>query len=628
MSFSFEDIQIVLNSIANPVLIADYTSHRIIFGNDELFNLVQYQINDIVGGKLEDWITGLNLSSLSDGMIFEGTIIRKNDHPIKVKCKCNIFGKKTKYLFLTIDPSLSKKVQDGSFEKRLINFQESIFSEMTLLKTDDLYEKIIEFAKSILFTDHVNIYLPENSDDVYLHLFRTNSNLPQRIPYLEAVKINNIDFWEPGSRVIFEIHRAARKNNFSTVISFPFHLDEKKIGLFVFFLREIIRENGIREEIRIFSRWINGLTKNFYDVSVLKKEIVDSSIRLDKSEIINQYSSDAYVVFDNNDRIIDYNDQFLQLTQFSPIDIYDQGISLIIKNPNIFEDLSGKPGNNSSINNNQQVIYDKKGNKIPVRLQGKKVKWAEAENQILVISDIRAEKFAEEKLLQIENKAALGEVISDFAHEVRNPINNLTTGLQLLSIKLKDNDSLKEIVSRMQDDCIRMSHLMESVLAFSKQRKPDYKDVEILGLINRIISKIQNKSKNKDISIIIKNELANENSIIQGDQRSLEQVFINVITNAIEAITQTPGIISVVISAVKEKPQHILVKIADTGSGIPSDFKEKIFQPFISDKQSGTGLGLAIVKRIIDAHNGKIEIETFPGGTIFYIFLPIHNKGE
>jgi signal transduction histidine kinase len=113
-------------------------------------------------------------------------------------------------------------------------------------------------------------------------------------------------------------------------------------------------------------------------------------------------------------------------------------------------------------------------------------------------------------------------------------------------------------------------------------------------------------------------------SSIEGDYRALEQVFTNLINNAIEAMESTGGMLSIKIRQANESEEqtHIEVSISDTGPGIPLELREKIFEPFFTTKQHGTGLGLAIVKRIITAHKGSIYVNSILGGTNFVVQFP------
>jgi signal transduction histidine kinase len=111
---------------------------------------------------------------------------------------------------------------------------------------------------------------------------------------------------------------------------------------------------------------------------------------------------------------------------------------------------------------------------------------------------------------------------------------------------------------------------------------------------------------------------------ILGDRRALDQVFTNLITNAIQAMEdQGSGVLAIKVKAARDGSEFVDVHISDSGPGIPEDLRKRVFDPFFTTKSDeGTGLGLAITRRIVQAHKGDISLDSFPGGTLFKIKLP------
>jgi signal transduction histidine kinase len=141
-----------------------------------------------------------------------------------------------------------------------------------------------------------------------------------------------------------------------------------------------------------------------------------------------------------------------------------------------------------------------------------------------------------------------------------------------------------------------------------------------------LVSNLLERWRSRLVKLNIKYQVQTDKSVpnIEGDYRALEQVFTNLINNAIEAMESTGGMLSVKIRQVVEGDEqpHIEVSISDTGPGIPAELREKIFEPFFTTKQHGTGLGLAIVKRIVTAHKGSIYVNSILGGTNFVVQFP------
>jgi signal transduction histidine kinase len=169
---------------------------------------------------------------------------------------------------------------------------------------------------------------------------------------------------------------------------------------------------------------------------------------------------------------------------------------------------------------------------------------------------------------------------------------------------------------------------MESVLAYSKPLNTQFEETNLGFLLDRVIGRLKQKILKNGITEFI--QKPEKIPVIMADSRSLDQVFTNLISNAIEAMgTNNGGTLAVHIEESNEIKNHpqVVVKIIDSGPGIPEEVRGQVFEPFVTTKKSGTGLGLAICKRIVTAHRGNITVNSFPGGTVFSVFLPI-KQGE
>jgi PAS domain S-box-containing protein len=242
---------------------------------------------------------------------------------------------------------------------------------------------------------------------------------------------------------------------------------------------------------------------------------------------------------------------------------------------------------------------------------------------LVLLRDLSEHELFQVRNQQLEQRALLGEVTAIFAHEVRNPINNISTGLQLMAYNLPQDDPNQEVINRLNQDCNRLTHLMTSVLAFSRPVENKIEPINLAELLPSLLERWRPRLTRLNISQDLK--ILTTNCTISGDLRSLEQVFNNLIGNAVEAMKESGG--SLVIH-VRPTPaigglEHVEVSIADDGPGIPDGIRERIFEPFFTTNRNGTGLGLAIAKRIITAHKGTIQVASVPGGTVFQVLFPL-----
>jgi signal transduction histidine kinase len=177
----------------------------------------------------------------------------------------------------------------------------------------------------------------------------------------------------------------------------------------------------------------------------------------------------------------------------------------------------------------------------------------------------------------------------------------------------------------MIEDCRRLDHQMKSVLEFSRNTEYKLVPVNLHSMVQRLFERWRPHMARENVQPLL--QIEPEIPAVLGDQRALEQVFTNLISNAVEAMSDTGGTLAIkatIHEKARERPQ-LHISVSDTGPGIPKENLDKIFRPFYTTNPEGTGLGLAITKRILVAHQGTIYVDSFPGGTVFYIQLPIAN---
>jgi len=125
-------------------------------------------------------------------------------------------------------------------------------------------------------------------------------------------------------------------------------------------------------------------------------------------------------------------------------------------------------------------------------------------------------------------------------------------------------------------------------------------------------------------------QVSSDYPVVMGDARTLEQVFTNLISNAVDAMRENGGALTIHIRTLKDAADRdqVELSVSDNGPGIPEEHRERIFDPFFSTSRNGTGLGLAIAKRIVTAHRGTIDVASVPGGTVFQVILPAAIKNS
>ena len=240
---------------------------------------------------------------------------------------------------------------------------------------------------------------------------------------------------------------------------------------------------------------------------------------------------------------------------------------------------------------------------------------------ILTFQDITRLLEMEEQIRRQERLATVGSLAAGIAHEIRNPLASLSGSIQMLQGELElqgDHKHLMDIVLRETD---RLNNIVTEFLDYARPRSNQLEQISLASLLEETITLFRNSREfREDIVIICDISPA---IVITGDPQRLRQVFWNLLINAAQA-TQNGGTITVsATSGAGIDADEATIRILDSGMGIASEHLEHIFDPFFTTKPAGTGLGLAIAYRIIEDHNGTIDVKSEEGkGTAVIINLP------
>jgi two-component system sensor histidine kinase AtoS len=268
----------------------------------------------------------------------------------------------------------------------------------------------------------------------------------------------------------------------------------------------------------------------------------------------------------------------------------------------------------------------KDGTVFPVEISAGLIEIGNHKFILNFVRDITERKRTEDALQRTEQLKMCGEMAVGMAHEIKNPLAGIKVSIEILldELTLADND--REVLLKVLSEIKRLELLIKALLNFAKPPKPQFSLVDIQAILESVTSF---SLKNPDFaSIRVLRQYDECFPKTMADPMQLQQVFMNLILNAVEAM---PHGGTLELKTFHDKAtQSLQIMISDTGDGIGDEMKDKIFQPFFTTKSKGTGLGLAITKRLIEQHGGNIIAENnYPKGTAFKISFPlIHLKEE
>ena len=251
---------------------------------------------------------------------------------------------------------------------------------------------------------------------------------------------------------------------------------------------------------------------------------------------------------------------------------------------------------------------------------GRRLGWLE------VYRDITGQRLIQSKLLQTEKMAALGQLVSGIAHELNNPLTSIQGYAQLLLSRRSASDRAAD-TARISQEAERAGRIVKNLLLFSREAKPERRAVHLNEVIERTLSLRAYELKLENIEV----ELALNPSLPQtlGDAAQLQQVVLNLIVNAEQAIVMARGEESrggrILIRTRRLAGDRLAMEVSDDGPGIAPEIASRIFDPFFTTKPPGigTGLGLSIVYGIVQEHGGEVSVDSLPGrGTTLTVELP------
>jgi signal transduction histidine kinase len=221
-------------------------------------------------------------------------------------------------------------------------------------------------------------------------------------------------------------------------------------------------------------------------------------------------------------------------------------------------------------------------------------------------------------MVRADRFAAVGEIATGLAHEIKNPLAGLSGALELLHEDLASDARHLEVVTEMQHQVNRLANTMESLLSFARPPKAKLRATDVRATLEKVLFLIRQQSRGGCVNVL--SDIPEDLPDVLADPSQLEQVFLNLCLNGCQAMHALGTGTLTVRSRAGEG--NVQVEIQDTGPGIAPDARAQVFKPFFTTKREGNGLGLAISARIVADHGGHIGYRCpAEGGTVFTVTL-------
>ena len=498
--------------------------------------------------------------------------------------------------------------------------------ELAALMLDPAQEtlpEIVPAARELLTADAVGIYAVSAAGPEYLLVGSLPPDFPASLPAGALDSLPQPTQWTIGQRPEHPLYRAGRSAGFSTVRTAPLGTATAWVGMIVAGWRQA---ETIPAEAEGLMALLADLTHAALLLNLQRSALVllEGQVQSLKAESRDLASavSDGLISVDESLRVVHVNARAAAMLGYRENELRDAPIQDVLVGPEDFlATLLDASGHERQAERPRLTLHRRDGTPFPVHLRVRPLPSGSAARLLLVLSDMSERQAIENQTEILAQRALLGEVSAIFAHEVRNPINNISTGVQYVASRLGKDHPLAESLERVRRECLRLDQLMSDVLFFARPLELRMEPIDLADLLGRLLARWQPRLQQARVHAHTDFNPAAPRC--EADPRTLEQVIVNLITNAVQAMPEG-GTLSLSVGPA-HNPQGPVVelRIADTGPGIPPEILDRIFDPFFTTKKDGTGLGLAISRRILAAHKGGIQVESFAdAGTVFTIRLP------
>jgi PAS domain S-box-containing protein len=271
----------------------------------------------------------------------------------------------------------------------------------------------------------------------------------------------------------------------------------------------------------------------------------------------------------------------------------------------------------------EHLVRRRDGSTVPVEVNAAPLRDAEGRTRgaVATLTDLSNVRSMEERIRQLDRLAALGRFASSVAHEIRNPLHGIATGVEYLSRGFPEGDERRVDVQYILREVSRLNTIIQDLLTATRPRLLTLGPVSVADVAARVLRALAPSIADGKVQIRLMG--ADTWPKVLADTDQLLQVLLNLVQNAVQAIPERGEVVIEVHPAGKSPSSRVAIEVADSGAGITAEHLPHLFEPFYTTRPKGTGLGLFVAHGIVQRHGGSIEVESVPGqGTRFRVLLP------
>lgn len=626
------EFEALVDLLPHPALVVDPRAGRILLANSKAVELTSFTRLELYERELTALFTSMDESGLARWALLEQRnvkLIRRNGSKVDLQLKVTPLPPKGKLVLVVLQEinQLLQQQAEGRRTGELLNNLLSLTGAAQQTSFEAALEAALQAGHQLTEAGLLAVYRAEGGSPGLKRCagWGVAQLLPEELASQDLIALRKPALWMPGKRQTSGLHHAAHANRLSYLATAPLGQPDAAIGLVVIADSLTPPPANILPVSALAAATLTSIIQAHVRMEQMQAEVAVKDRALRLGETLVETVQEGVLVLSPDLRVLQMNPVAELTLGYAGREACGQPVqNILIGTETLLPALSAAQQGSPSYGLGNLRLYRRNGDAFLARMRTLPVMNDEALESILVLlQDLSQQEQIREQTQQLEQRAILGEVTAIFAHEVRNPINNISTGLQVLQMSLPDGDPNQEMIGRLQQDCDRLGELMKSVLSFARPTDYTMEPVDLGLLVQRLLERLHPRMER--VGVRYKLQVEPGCPPILGNGRALEQVFNNLINNATQAMSESGGQLALKIQNLGNG--YLDASVADTGPGIPKENLDHIFQPFFTTNRNGTGLGLAITKRIISAHKGSIRVDSFPGGTVFRVQLPcVENK--
>ena len=401
------------------------------------------------------------------------------------------------------------------------------------------------------------------------------------------------------------------------LVVIPLHRRAERIGAMMLFVREprVIVE---REMANVEAM------ADLLSVALANSELVETLRKTEwRFRTLFRAAPDAVLTVLQSGRIREANDAVQDLVGLPPVQLIGRMLEDLV----LEEDRSHLGDQVARVMNGAEARFEVRvwcGEGVRIAsLAARLLPEADPPQMLVVARDMTADREMRARLAESERLASAGELLAGVAHEVNNPLSTISAFAQLLE-REELSESQRESVDVIRSETVRASQVVRDLLTFARRSEGEVGSICVNELVERTMRLRMHDLKSRGLTC--DTVLAADLPYVTADARQIQQVLLNLLTNASQAMSPAGG--GTLRIETRQDGDRVLLEVTDSGTGIPAAVRAHIFEPFFTTKADGTGLGLSVSYGIIAAHGGTITIpKSGPEGTMFRVALPAFDPG-